>query len=175
MALQIPFFMAPEDEHELVRRIAHLQLELWPTRSDPRFHAPLIGEGTVLEEPDYYFAAGDVSGYPIKRGPDRGKWKIDEVASPVIYFARSLPDEDGEQRSGYFWAETESAGDNSRAGGKPRRFLKAVREIHELIKSRYRKSSPVKGTIYFVGPACARASTPLREEGRKGEPVSVYR
>ncbi len=78
-------------------------------------------------------------------------------------------------RSGYLWAETETAGDNSRMGGKPARFTKAVREIHELIKSRYRKSSPVKGTIYFVGPAVARLRTPLREEGRKGEPVVVYR
>lgn len=175
MALQIPFFMAPEDERELLRRIAFLKLELWPVISDPGPEATLIGEGTALEDPAYYLAAGDVTGYSIKRGPDRGKWKIDEVVSPVIYFARSLPDADGELRSGYFWAETESAGDNSRAGGKPPRFLKAVREIHELIKSRYRKSSPVKGTIYLVGPACARSGTRLREEGRKGEPVSVYR
>src|SRR5260370_2077872 len=132
MALQIPFFMAPDDEREFLRRIAHLQLELWPPLSDPRCDAPLMGEGTELEEPAYYFAAGDVSGYPIKRGPDRGKWKIDEVASPVIYFARSLPDEDGQLRSGYFWAETESAGDNSRAGGKPPRFLTPVPEIPSL-------------------------------------------
>ena len=47
--------------------------------------------------------------------------------------------------------------------------------MQELIKSRYRKSSPVKGTIYFVGPACARLGLKLREEGRKGEPVTVYR
>ena len=128
-----------------------------------------------LEEPAYYLAAGDVSGYPIKRGPDRGRWAIDEVASPVIFFSRSLPDEDGELRSGYFWAETEASGDNARTGGKPVRFLKAVKEVTELIKSRYRKSSPVKGSIYFVGPAAARAGLKLREEGRKGEPVRVYR
>ena len=133
------------------------------------------GPETELGDPAYYLAAGDVSGYPVKRGPDRGKWKIDEVASPVIYFSRSLVDEDGELRSGYFWAETESAGDNSRLGGKPARFLRAVRDLQELIKSRYRKSSPVKGTIYFIGPAVARMGTPLREEGRKGERVQVYR
>lgn len=175
MALQIRFFMSPDDERDFLRRLAPLQLELWPELAEPHHRAPIIDESTQLEGAAYYFAAGDVSGYPIKRGPDRGRWKIDEVASPVIHFARSLPDEDGDLRSGALWAETEPAGDWSRMGGKPVKFLKAVREIHELIKARYRKSSPVKGTIYFVGPACARSGLPLRETGRKGEPVTVYR
>jgi hypothetical protein len=175
MALQIRFFMSPEDERELLRRLTHLQLELWPVVCDPRFEAQLIDEKTELIEPAYYFAAGDVTGYPMKRGPDRGRWKLDEVSSPVIHFSRSLPDENGELRSGAFWAETESAGDYSRQGGKPVRFLKAVRELQEMIKSRYRKSSPVKGTIYFIGPVCARSGVALREEGRKGELVKVYR
>src|ERR1041384_2630826 len=167
--------MSPDDERDFLRRLAPMQLELWPAVAEPRYKAPLIGEETRLEGPAYYIAAGDVSGYPIKRGPDRGRWKIDEVASPVIHFARSLPDEDGELRSGSLWAETEAAGDYSRQGGKPPRFMRAVRDIHELIKSRYRKSSPVKGTIYYVGPACARSGIALREECRKGELVTVYR
>jgi hypothetical protein len=175
LALQIRFFMVEDDERDLLRRLERLQLELWPVLSDPGYRAPLVDASVALEEPAYYLAAGDVIGYPIKRGPDRGRWKIDEVASPVIYLSRSLPDEEGELRSGYFWAETETAGDNSRMGGKPARFVKAVRELQELIKSRYRKSAPVKGTIYFVGPAAARLALPMREEGRKGEPVVVYR
>ena len=36
MALQIPFFMAPEDERDVLRRISRLQLELWPEVTDPR-------------------------------------------------------------------------------------------------------------------------------------------
>ncbi len=175
MALQIRFFMSPEDERELVRRLEPLQLELWPVLSDPGFVAPLVTAATQLLGPSCYLAAGDVTGYPVKKGKDRGKWKIDEVVSPVIFFFRSLPDEHGELRSGYFWAETEASGDNARTGGKPVRFLRAVRELQELIKSRSRRSSPVKGTTYFVGPNCARAAPPLREEGRKGEPVHVYR
>lgn len=167
--------MAPEDERDLLRRLARLELELWPVLSDPAYRAPLVSEEIALEDPAYYLAAGDVIGYPIKKGPDRGRWKIDEVASPVIYLSRSLPDENGELRSGSLWAETEAAGDNARTGGKPVRFIKAVREIQETIKARYRKSSPVKGTIYFIGPAAARIGMPLREEGRKGEPVKVYR
>jgi len=175
LALEIRFFMAAEDERELLRRLEPLRLELWPVFSDPGTRAPLVSAETELVDPAYYLAAGDVTGYPIKKGKERGKWKIDEVASPVIYFSRSLPDELGELRSGFFWAETEASGDNARTGGKPLPFLRAVRELHEMIKSRYRRSSPVRGLTYLVGPACARVGAPLREEGRKGEPVRVYR
>jgi hypothetical protein len=175
LAVEIRFFMSADDERDLLRRLEPLRLELWPVFSDLGHAAPLVGAGTQLVDPGYYLAAGDVSGYPVKRGKERGKWKIDEVASPVIYFFRSLPDEDGELRSGYFWAETEAAGDNARTGGKPVAFLRAVRELQDAIKSRYRKSSPVRGLTYFIGPACARAGIPLREEGRKGEPVRAYR
>ncbi|MFL5312956.1 MAG: hypothetical protein ACJ79H_21185 [Myxococcales bacterium] len=178
MALQIPFFMAPEDERDVLRRIARLELELWPEVTDPGHRAPLCAPETELVDPAYYFAAGDVIAYPLKRGQNRGRWKIDEVKSPVIYFFRSQMDEEGQLRSGYFWAETETAGDQSRTGGKPSRFLHAVRELQDAVKSRFRRSSPVKGTIYFVGPGAARlaqSGTPLREAGRKGELVRVYR
>jgi hypothetical protein len=178
VALQIPFFMAPEDERDILRRLERLQLELWPELTDPRQRPPLCGAGTELVDPAYYLAAGDVVAYPIKKGQNRGRWKIDEVKSPVVYFWRSQMDEEGQLRSGYFWAETETAGDQSRIGGKPSRFLHAVRELQEAVKSRFRRSSPVKGTIYFVGPGAARlaqAGTPLREAGRKGELVRVYR
>jgi hypothetical protein len=178
MALQIPFFMAPEDERDVLRRLSHLQLELWPEVTDPQHRAPLCGAETELADPAYYLAAGDVIAYPLKRGQNRGRWKIDEVKSPVMYFFRSQMDEEGQLRSGYFWAETETAGDQARTGGKPSRFLHAVRELQEAVKSRFRRSSPVKGTIYFVGPAAARlaqSGTPLREAGRKGELVRVYR
>ena len=175
MALQIPFFMAPADEREVLRRLSHLRLELWPEVTDPQHRPPLCGGETELADPAYYLAAGDVIGYPLKRGQNRGRWKIDEVKSPVVYFFRSQMDEEGQLRSGYFWAETEAAGDNARTGGKPVPFLRAVRELQEMIKARYRKSSPVRGLTYFVGPATARMGTPLREEGRKGEPVRVYR
>src|SRR5947207_8173840 len=167
--------MSEEDERELLRRLEPLRLELWPVFSDAGFSAPLVSAETELADAAYYLAAGDVTGYPIKKGKDRGKWKIDEVISPVIYFSRSLRDEEEQLRSGYFWAETEAAGDNARTGGKPVAFLRAVRELQDLIKSRYRKSSPIHGLTYFVGPACARMAMPLREDGRQGESVVVYR
>lgn len=177
MALQINVFLTPDDERELFRKLERLELDLWPALSEPG-HEPLrvdAAAAATLSEPSYYLAAGDVEGYSLKRGKDKGRWKIDEVASPVIFFARSIPDEDGELRSGYFWAETETAGDNSRMGGKPQRFMKAVQELHEFIKTRFRKSIPVKGLVYFIGPDAARSGQPLREDGRKGQPIRVYR
>src|SRR5438132_4676387 len=90
--------MAEEDERELLRKLEPLRLEVWPVLSDPGFSAPLASAETRLVQPAYYLAAGDVTGYPIKKGPERGKWKIDEVLSPVIFLQRSLPDEHGELR-----------------------------------------------------------------------------
>jgi hypothetical protein len=178
LALQLRFFMAEEDERELLRRIEPLRLELWPELTDPSHRAALAGAATDLTDPAYYLAAGDVIGYPIKRGHNRGRWKIDEVKSPVVYFSRSLRDEEGQLRSGFFWAEPEMGGDQSRIGGKPPRFATVVRELQEIVKSRYRRSTPVEGTTYFVGPAAARlaqSGTPLRESGRNGALVHLHR
>ena len=40
----------------------------------------------------------------VKRGPDKGSWRIDEVRSPVIFMERSRKNEEGELLSGVFWA-----------------------------------------------------------------------
>jgi len=156
MALQIRFFMAEEDERELLRRLERLELELWPERTETTAQPPVASPAVALEDDAYYLAAGDIIGSPIKKGPNRGQYRIDEVVSPVIYFFRSRPDEDGELRSGYFWAETEAHGDQARLGGKSARFHAAVRELKEFVAQRFRKSAPVKGSTYFVGPAAAR-------------------
>jgi hypothetical protein len=178
MALHIRFFMAEEDERELLRRLERLELELWPELAHPSLLPPLASPAAHLEEDAYYLAAGDIIGHPIKKGPHRGQFRIDEMVSPVIYFSRSRTDENGELRSGYFWAETEAQGDQARLGGKPARFQSAVRDLRELVSARFHKSEPVHGTTYFVAPAAARlarAGLALREAGRKGELVRVYR
>ena len=82
MALQIPFFMAPEDEVDVLRRLSPLRLELWPELTDPQYRPPVCGEDTPLVDPAYYLAAGDVTAYPLKRGQNRGRWKIDGVGLP---------------------------------------------------------------------------------------------
>ena len=178
MALQLRFFMAEEDERELLRRLERLELELWPELTDPSERPPLASPAVELSDDAYYLAAGDIVGHPIKKGPHRGRFRIDEIVSPVIYFSRSRTDENGELRSGYFWAETETQGDQARLGGKPARFQSAVRDLRELVSVRFRKSAPVHGNTYFVAPAAARlarAGLVLREAGRKGELVRVYR
>jgi len=177
LALQLPFFMAREDELDLFRRLEPRELALWPEfvprgYSAPRLRAELA-QG--LDGEAYYLALGDVQAHPVKRGPSRGLLKIDEVLSPVIHFQRSLPDEEGELRSGHFWAELEASGDLSRLGGKPPAFHRLVRELQEILKGRYRRSQPAG---FYIGPAAARlaqAGTPLRVAGRKGGLVVPFR
>ena len=43
--------------------------------------------------------------HPIKRGPDRGMLKIEEIPSPVFHYERSLLNEAGELEGGRLWAE----------------------------------------------------------------------
>src|SRR2546430_17586908 len=92
--------MAEEDERELLRKLEPLRLEVWPVLSDPGFSAPLASADTRLLDPAYYLAAGDVTGYPIKKGPEGGKWKIDEAVSRGTFRQRSLPADGAQLRSG---------------------------------------------------------------------------
>jgi len=169
--------MSREDEVELFRKLEPRALDLWPEACDRR-HRPVkvtAEAAAALDGEAYYLALGGVEGYAIKRGPGRGLWKIDEVLSPVVHLQRSVTDEDGQLRSGHLWAEMESRGDNSRLGGKPEPFRRAVHELQEFVKSRYRRSQPVG---FFIGPGAARlaqAGMPLREAGRKGGLVTPFR
>ena len=177
MAIQIEFFMVPEDEVALFRQLERYELDLWPELVPRGYTAPKVSAARAggLGEPAYYFAVGDVQAHPVRRGPGRGMLKIDELISPVVHFERSLLDEYGELRSGHFWAETELAGDNSRLGDKPQAFRRFVGELEGYLKARYRRSQP---TGFFVGPAAARlaqAGTLLRKAGRKGHLVVPFR
>ena len=178
MANQIHFFMTPDDERELLRKLESWKLDLYPEVTEDQSE-PIAVEAnaeTELEGPGFYFAVGDVSGYAVKRGVNRGKWKIDEVDSPVVYFERSQLDENGELRAGKFWVELEASGDYARTGGKPDRLRRLWLEIYGFLKVRYRKSKP---TGFYVGPHAARAQQQsglvLREAGRGGETIQAYR
>ena len=178
MAWQFQFFMAPEDERELLRKFESWDVEIYPEFGDPRGKPlPMKGESAARlgAVPAWYFAVEAPVGYPIKRGQNKGLWKIDEIKSPVMYFSRSQTDEDGELRSGYFWVELETAGDNSAMGGKPDLLRRLFQEIEKFMKVRYRKSKPVG---HLIGPHAARlfeAGAVLREAGRKGETVVPYK
>jgi len=180
MAHQIHFFMVQEDERELMRKLEPWKLDLYPELTELAAR-PIPADAAaadLLEGPGYYLAVGDVTGYAIKRGQNRGLWKIDEIDSPVVYFERSLVDENGELRAGKFWVELEASGDYARTGGKPDRLRRLWLEIHGFLKVRYRKSKPQHGQGFYVGPHAARAAQGgllLREAGRKGELVEAYR
>jgi hypothetical protein len=177
VALQLQFFMSPEDEEELFRKLEQKQLDLWPEVGDRDGKPRLVDADAArsLDGPGYYFAVAPPTGFPIKRGQQRGLWKINEIESAVVYFCRSFLDEKGELRSGYFWVEMEPSGDWSRRGGKPDALRRLWLELQHHLKVRFRKSRP---SGFFVGPHAARrfeAGTPLREAGRKGGLVEPFR
>jgi hypothetical protein len=177
MANQIHFFMVEQDERELLRKLEPWKLDVYPevTEDDGEPVAEMATSETELNGPGFYFAVGDVSGYAVKRGVNRGKWKIDEVDSPVVYFERSQLDENGALRAGKFWVELEASGDYARTGGKPDRLRRLWLEIYGFLKVRYRKSKP---TGFYVGPHAAREAQGgliLREAGRGGETIEAYR
>ncbi len=180
MARAVKFFMAPEDEKQFLRDLAPFGLELYPRIVDLGYESPKVDDplaGTLTEELYIHGAPsiGDVQIDKVKRGPDKGRWKILEVTSPVIQWERSVADEDGVLRSGRLWAELRISGDTQHRVQKSVEFEKLFARIEEQVKRRARKSDPVG---YFVYPSAARlhkAGTELREAGRKGAPVRPSR
>ena len=181
MANVIRFFMGPEDERAFFRDLAPLGLELYPEIVPTGWKPPPVNEEAVplLEAPAWYLGAPQIAPITVdkvKRGPNKGKWIILEVISPVIHYERSLIDpEDGTLRSGELWAELEVSGDSQRRVQKDAAFEKLFARVSEVITRRARKSQPVG---YYVLPGAARlhqAGTELREAGRKGAVIRPYR
>ena len=181
MANVIRFFMGPEDERNFLRDIAPLGLELYPEIVPPDWKAPKVDEHLVgqLEDPAYYLGApeiGPITVDKVKRGPNKGKWMIFEVVSPVIHYQRSQIDpDDGSLLPGRIWAELEVSGDTQKRVQKADAFAKLYRQVAETISRRGRKSQPVG---YLVLPDAVRlhnAGTTLREAGRKGAVIRPYR
>ena len=99
MAESIRFLMAPEDEVAFLRFLARYRLEVYPVRIPPNWQTFLASDQTLSEFPNdaVYLAAAEVAPIlvdKLKRGPDKGSWRVDEVRSPVIYFERSRLDEE---------------------------------------------------------------------------------
>jgi hypothetical protein len=181
MASVIRFFMGPEDERALFRDLAPLGLELYPEIVPADWQAPQVDESVLplLVEPAYYLGAphiGPITVDKVKRGPNKGKWMIFEIISPVIHYRRSLVDpEDGTLRSGQIWAELQVSGDSQRRVQKAEAFERLYKQVSDIVARRARKSQP---TGYLVLPDAVRlhkAGTELREEGRKGEVIRPYR
>lgn len=173
--------MGPEDERAFLREIAPLGLLLYPEAVPPDWEAPVVDEELAdqLVEPAYYLGipdAGRIDVDKIKRGPNKGKWTILEVTSPVIHLQRSLL-EDGESvlRGGRIWAELQISGDTERRVQKTPVVEGVFRRVSEAITRNARRSQPVG---HFILPHACRlheAGVELREPGRKGGVVRPFR
>jgi hypothetical protein len=180
MAESIRFLMAPEDETAFVRFLARYRLEVYPVRIPPNWKTFLASDQTLPEFPTdaAYLAATEVAPILVdrlKRGPDKGSWRVDEVRSPVIYFERSRLDEEGALLSGKLWAELQITPQTGRRSAAPDRFRQLFLEIEGWLKRTHRRSEP-KG--FLIGPGAARRfkqGLRLRDADPKGRSIEPYR
>ncbi|MCY1020408.1 hypothetical protein [Pyxidicoccus sp. MSG2] len=180
MANVLQFFMSPDDEVAFFRFLERFTLEVYPRRVPEdwkTFRASLENLPKIPPE-DLYMVASDLGPAivdKVKRGPDKGYWRIDEVRSPVIFMERSRPNEEGELLSGQFWAELDITAQTGRKNAAPDRFRLLFLEIEEFVKKTYRKGDP-KG--FFVGPKAARLfkeGLVLRDSAFRGGTVAPYK
>lgn len=181
MASTISYFLLPEDELTFLRALEPHRLEVYPEVFDASYRPFAAGAETAerLSADAYYLAltaAGEAVGRQIRRGPHAGLLEIDEIASPVLHYERSLFDAEGELRSGRLWTELEVVGDRQKRLHKPDLMRSVFEDIRDWFKKRCHRSKP---NGFFVGRAAARRVTSeglqLREAGRKGERVVPYK
>jgi hypothetical protein len=183
MASKLDFFMVPEDEKALFRLLARHDVTIYPDLIPPGWK-PLVVDAdaavvSALDQGSYYLAferLATVVVHPIKRGPDRGMLKIEEIPSPVFHYERSQLNEAGELEGGRLWAELIQTGATEDRKGKPRALNSIFEEIHQLFRKSWRRSNP-KGC--WIGPKCGdqvkRSGLKLREPGHKGRLYEVWR
>lgn len=181
MANLLRFFMAPEDEVAFLRYLERHVLKVYPRRVPPdwvEFRAAAEGFDRLPEE-ELYLAAtdiGPVSVDKMKRGPDKGHWRVLEVGSPVIHWERSRTNEDGELLSGQLWAELDVTQQTGRRNPAPDRFRTLFMEVDAWVKRSYRRGKPKE---FWIGPSAARAikesGLVLRENEHKGNTVELWK
>lgn len=172
--------MAPEDEVAFFRTLERFDLEVYPRRVPPDwtpFRASHLTLAQVPEEELYLAASsiGNVQVDKVKRGPDKGFWRVDEVRSPVIFLQRCRKNEDGELIAGQMWAELDVTAQTGRRDSAPDRFRKLYHEVEAWLKKTYRRSDPAG---FLVGPHAARLRKEgliLRDGAHRGETYGVWR
>lgn len=180
MATTFKLFMEPEDERAFFRFLGTLHLEIYPRRVPPGWKGLRADEAALeaLPEEDLYLAATEVGPVlvdKVKRGPDKGLWRVDEVRSPVIFYERCRTNEEGELVAGKLWAEMEVTPQTGRRDPAPDRFRKLVMEVEGFVKKRFRKGDRPG---FFVGPQAARsakAGLVLRDSEHRGGTVHPYK
>jgi hypothetical protein len=180
MATVLQFFFVPEDEVAFFRTLERLRLEVYPSRVPPDWKPFWASAETVprLPEEAAYLAASDIGPVQvdrIKRGPDKGAWRVDEVRSPVLYYERSHTDDEGALLPGRLWAELEVTPQTGRRTAAPDLFRRLVLEVEAWFKKTCRRGDP-KG--YWIGPAAARRfkeGLVMKDPQLKGEMVRPHR
>jgi hypothetical protein len=174
------FFMAPEDEVAFFRFLERFTLEVYPRRVPPDWETFRASEENLARVPEeeIYLVATEIGAAvvdKVKRGPDKGAWRIDEVRSPVIFVERSRTIEEGELLSGQLWAELDVTPQTGRRDAAPDRFRRLFREIDEYLKKTYRKGDPKD---FLVGPKAARLfkeGLVLRDSAHRGGTVVPFK
>ena len=175
MAQRLLCFLVPDDERAFLRFLARYRLEVYPRRIPPEWK-PFLASAEMLEQlpAELYLAApelGPVLVDRVKRGPDKGAFRVDEVRSPVIFWERSRRNAEGELVAGQLWAELDVTPETGRRTSAPERFRQLFEEVAAWLKKNFRRSDPVG---FLVGPAAARAfkeGLVLRTAGHRGDTV----
>jgi hypothetical protein len=159
MAHQLFTFMLPEDEEMFVRVLSRSVFEVYPRRVPPTWETFRLSSDRLadLPEREIYLVASDIGPAlvdTIKRGPDKGSWRIDEVRSPVLFWERSIRNDDDELLWGQLWAELDVTEQTGRRNAAPAAFRARVTELTSWVTKTFRKADP-KGS--WIGPAAARA------------------
>jgi hypothetical protein len=174
------FFMAPDDEVAFFRFLGRLVLEVYPRRVPPDWKPFRANEENLprVPEDELYLVASEIGPAlvdKVKRGPDKGSWRVDEVRSPVIFFERSRMNEEGELVSGQMWAELEITPQTGRRDPAPDRFRRLYQEVEEYLKKTFRKGDP---KAFLVGPKAARLHKEglvLRDSAHRGGTVVPFK
>ncbi len=179
MATQVQFFMEREDELAFIRMLERYTFEVYPRRVPPDWTTFKATEANFdkLPEEDVYLVASDIGPAlvdKLKRGKDKGFWRIDEVSSPVIYWERCKKNEDDELVNGQMWGELEITQQTGRRDAAPEKFRTRFVEIETWIRKNFRKTHP-KG--FWVGPKTARTikqtGLKLRENKHFGREIEM--
>jgi hypothetical protein len=179
MANVLKPLLDPEDERAFLRFLAQTSWEVYPRRV-PQDWKPFLAAAEALDRLplELYLGAADLGPVlvdRVKRGPDRGHWRVDEVRSPVVFWERSQLAEDGALVSGQLWAELDVTPQTGRRDAAPDRFRRRFLELEAWLKKTCRRSDPVG---WHIGPSAARRAREglvLRAAGHRGEELRPFR
>ena len=179
MANVLKPLLDPEDERAFLRFLAQTPWEVYPRRV-PQGWKPFLATAEVLDRlpSELYLGAADLGPVlvdRVKRGPDRGHWRVDEVRSPVVFWERSQVDEEGALVAGQLWAELDVTPQTGRRDAAPDRFRRRFVELEGWLKKTCRRSEPVG---WLIGPSAARRAREglvLRAAGHRGEELRASR